>query len=73
MPRFFAVDTKNNNEVLYIGAIDKNTREWTECNEELLERVNESIHERLTQKVNEILNNDPTVPFVMYDAQEKSG
>lgn len=63
MPRFFAIDTSNNNEMLYIGAVDKNTNEWTECNEELLKRVNRSILEKAGRKVNEILNRDPTVPF----------
>ena len=67
MPRFFAIDTSNNNEVLYIGAVDKNTNEWTECNEELLKRVNRSILEKAGRKVNEILSVDPTVPFVYKD------
>lgn len=72
MPRFFAVDTKNNKAVSYIGAIDKDTGEWIDRNDELLQRVKESAHERLTRRVNEILNHDPTVPFELVDDPEQS-
>lgn len=74
MPRFFAVDTRNDNQISYIGAVDKDTNEWIERNEELLERVRKSAHERLTRSVNEILNKDPAVPFVLVDdAQVQTG
>lgn len=64
MPRFFAIDTrKNNNELLFVGAIDKSTGEWTERDDEQLRRVRESAHERLTAQVNELLGRDPTLPF----------
>ena len=72
MPRFFAVDTKNNKAVSYIGAIDKDTGEWIDRNDELLQRVNESAHERLTRRVNEILNHDPTVPFELFDEAQQA-
>ena len=70
MPRFFAVDTKNNNAVSYIGSIDKDTGEWIDRNDELLQRVKESAHERQTRRANEILNQDPTIPFVFLDDTE---
>lgn len=63
MPRFFAIDTKNNNEMVLVGAIDKSTGEWTARDDEQLRRVRESAHERLTDKVNELLGRDPTLPF----------
>lgn len=64
MPRFFAIDTrKNNNELMFVGAIDKSTGEWTERDDEKLRRVRESAHERLTAQVNELLGRDPTLPF----------
>lgn len=72
MPRYFAVDTENNNEVLYIGAKDKDTGEWTECNEELLQRVRESAHERVSRRINELLSNDPTVPVVLLDEKAQT-
>lgn len=72
MPRFFAVDTNNHNEVLYFGAVDKDTGEWTERNDELLERVRQSIHERVTQKTNELLNLDPTIPVVLVGPDEQA-
>lgn len=70
MPRFFAVDTRNNNAVSYIGGYDRNTGDWSERNDELLQRAVESSHERQTRRVNEILNQDPTVPFVFLDDTE---
>ena len=73
MPRFFAIDTRNNNEMLFVGAIDKSTGEWTARNDEQLRRVRESAHERLTAKVNEMLCRDPMLPFAFKgDAQEKT-
>lgn len=67
MPRYFAVDTRNNNAVSYIGATDKDTGEWIERDDELLRRASEFRSRSLTRKVSEILSNDPTVPLVLVD------
>ena len=70
MPRIYAVDTRNNRAVSYIGTIDKDTGDWLDRDDELMQRVRESAHERQTRRVNEILNQDPTVPFVFEDDSE---
>ena len=54
MPRFFTEDANGNTKL--VAVLDLKTGEFTYYDEAEAKKLNEAAHERLTRKVNELMN-----------------
>lgn len=59
---------RKNGETILIGVVDLKAKKFISIEDEAaLAELKQSVHNRLEAKVNEMLNLDPTIPFVYAD------
>ena len=59
-------------ETYLAGVIDLNTQKFISCDQDKLDEIRKSVHENISQKINEMLEQDPTIPFVYKEDSENS-
>lgn len=53
-----------NGETFLAGTIDLKTHKFTEINYDNMSEIKGAIHDNLTEKVNDMVNQDPSIQFV---------